>query len=99
VKLVEADVAGLAALADLCDAAASRVESWNVPLVGAPNFQASAMAMQAAHADIASASARFATQLRATAAAVARAAEGYVETDTSNAVVIAAVSTNGATVV
>jgi len=96
VELIQTDAAGLLALAAHCRAQAARLGAVTMPGSAASNaFQPSAVAVQAAHTEVAAAGTRMATRMSQTAAAATAAAGNYAAADHGAAADIASV---GATV-
>jgi hypothetical protein len=93
VGLIQTDAAGLMALAAHCEAHAGPLGAVSVPSRSGGAFAPSALAVQAAHTEVAAAGARLAARMEATAAAATAAAGIYVTSDTGNAADIWAVGT------
>jgi hypothetical protein len=94
---VEVDALGLSALAGHCEQQAARLAAIVAPSVSAGGFQPSSAAVEAAHADVAAASARLTARMQSTATAATSAAFEYISTDTSAAEAIAAAGNTGTT--
>ena len=80
---IEVDAAALATLAHRCDQQASRLERMTVPPRQGDQMQPSAVAINVAYADIATACSRFAARMYDTAAASSAAASGFAATEDS----------------
>jgi hypothetical protein len=88
---IRVDAVGLSALAAHCEQQAELVGSIAVAADSGGGFQPSAVAVQAAHADVVAAGARLMARMQSTAAAASTAAVGYVTTDSASAGGLAAV--------
>jgi hypothetical protein len=99
VASIEVDALGLSALAGHCADQAARLAGIAAPSVSGGGFQPSVAAVEAAHADVAAASARLTARMQSTAAAATAAAAEYVDADSSAADAIAAAGSTGVTAV
>ena len=90
---IQTDVAGLLALAAHCEAQAGRIAAISTPPAATNGFEPSALAVQAAHAEVAAAGTRLAARMTATAVAASTPAGNYGASDTTNAAEITAVGT------
>jgi hypothetical protein len=91
--LIQTDVAGLLALAAHCEAQAGRIAAISTASAATDGFQPSALAVQAARAEVAAAGTRLAARMTATAVAASTPAGNYGASDTTNAAEITAVGT------
>jgi hypothetical protein len=96
VGIIQADVAGLSALAANCEEHAAVMGAVGAPSPSAGLFQPSAIAVDAAHTDVAAAGTRLMLRTHATAAAFAGAAGGFESTEATSAIAIATVVAAGA---
>jgi hypothetical protein len=90
---IQADAAGLTALAAHCEAHAAQLASTSTPGVPAGGFQPSVAAVEAAHADVAAAGVQLTARMHSTATAASAAADEYVNSDHASAADIASVTT------
>jgi hypothetical protein len=93
VGLIQIDAAGLRALAAHCEQQAVQVGVVSAPSTAGGSFQPSALAVHAAHTEVAATGMRLAARMTSTAAAATAAAQSYVVSDTNNAADISAVGT------
>lgn len=90
---IQTDTDGLLALAAQCQAMVARLGAASTPAPTAGGFAPSALAVAAAHTEVAAAGARMSARMASTAAAATAAANGYASSDAGNAADIAAVGT------
>jgi hypothetical protein len=88
---IQLEVAGLTALAGHCQVQAALVGRVSTPSATGANFQSSAAAVQAAHADVAHAGAKLMARLRSIASTVSAAAVGFATTEATSTADIGAV--------
>jgi hypothetical protein len=89
---IEVDARGLSELAGYCEQQAARVAAIAPPSSSGGWFQPSVAAVEAAHADVAAASARLTARMQSAATAASAAASEYASTDASAADEIVAVT-------
>jgi hypothetical protein len=94
----QVSVHGLVTLATRCEQHGASLRAVGAPSAGAGG-EPSVAAVRVAHEEVHRASGRLSARMAATAAILARTAEGYASTDEGNASAIAAVRVHGVTAV